>query len=74
MDKRICFLYTETNGLHKTSDDITKKNLFNFARLVVLNYEIGTVNNGEYTVEQNIKQIIIVSYIFHMFSYFYLYI
>jgi site-specific recombinase XerD len=30
MSKRICFLYTETNGLHKTTEDITKKNLFNF--------------------------------------------
>ena len=25
MNKRICFLYTETNGLHKTNDEITKK-------------------------------------------------
>lgn len=58
MNKIICFLYTETNGLHKTNDDITKKNLFSFARLVVLNYEIGIVDNGEYIIEQNIKQII----------------
>ena len=58
MTKRICFLYTETNGLHKTNDEITKKNLFSFARLVVLNYEIGIVDNGEYIIEQNIKQII----------------
>jgi DNA polymerase III epsilon subunit-like protein len=58
MDKRICFLYTETNGLHKTNDDITKKNLFSFARLVVLNYEIGVVNNDEYTQEKTVKFII----------------
>jgi DNA polymerase III epsilon subunit-like protein len=58
MDKRICFLYTETNGLHKTTDELTKKNIFNFARLVVLNYEIGIIKNDEYTIEHNIKQII----------------
>ena len=58
MNKRICFLYTETNGLHKTNDEITKKNLFNFARLVVLNYEIGVVINDEYTPEKKVKHII----------------
>lgn len=58
MNKRICFLYTETNGLHQTIDDITKKNLFNFARLVVLNYEIGSINNNEYTQEKKIRSII----------------
>jgi DNA polymerase III epsilon subunit-like protein len=58
MDKRICFLYTETNGLHKTNDEITKKNLFSFARLVVLNYEIGVVTNDEYIQEKKVKFII----------------
>lgn len=58
MNKKICFLYTETNGLHQTSDAITKKNLFCFARLVVLNYEIGTIVNDEYILEKKIKYII----------------
>ena len=58
MNKRICFLYTETNGLHQTNNDITKKNLFCFARLVVLNYEIGTIVNDEYIQEKKIKYII----------------
>jgi len=58
MNKKICFLYTETNGLHQTNDDITKKNLFSFARLVVLNYEIGVVINNEYTLEKSVKHII----------------
>jgi len=57
MNKRICFLYTETNGLHQTTDDITKKNLFGFARPVVINYEIGTFDNN-WTQEKNIKEII----------------
>jgi len=58
MTKRICFLYTETNGLHQTNDIITKKNLYCFARPVVINYEIGIVTNNEYTQEKNIKYII----------------
>lgn len=58
MNKKICFLYTETNGLHQTNDDITKKNLFCFARLVVLNYEIGVVINNEYVQEKKVKYII----------------
>jgi len=58
MNKKICFIYTETNGLHKTNDDITKKNLFCFARLVVLNYEIGTVINDEYIQDKKVRLII----------------
>ena len=58
MNKKICFIYTETNGLHKTNDDITKKNLFCFARLVVLNYEIGTIINDEYIQDKKVRLII----------------
>jgi DNA polymerase III epsilon subunit-like protein len=58
MNKKICFLYTETNGLHQTKDDITKKNLFCFARLVVLNYEIGSIINNEYIQEKKVRHII----------------
>jgi hypothetical protein len=38
--KKICFMYTDTNGLHELNEDVSKKNLFGFARLVSLNYEI----------------------------------
>ena len=58
MSKRVCFLYTETNGLHQTNFYVSKKNIYLFARLVILNYEIGSVNNGEYNEEITIKQII----------------
>ncbi len=58
MAKRLCFLYTETNGLHQTHENVSKKNIYAFARLVVLNYEIGIINNGEYNEEFSIKQII----------------
>ena len=57
MYKRICILYTGTTGLHQTNDDITKKNLFCFARMVTLNYEIGYFKNGEFIQEKLIHQI-----------------
>jgi hypothetical protein len=41
MSKYICFINTETNGEHELDEDICKKNLFGFARLLILNYEIG---------------------------------
>ena len=41
MPKNICFVYVETNGLHKTDENISKKNMFKFARPVCLNYIIG---------------------------------
>jgi DNA polymerase III epsilon subunit-like protein len=37
---KIVYIYCQTNGLHQTNEDVTKKNLFEFARLVSLNYEI----------------------------------
>tara|TARA_A100001015_G_scaffold129909_1_gene144137 strand:- start:666 stop:1247 length:582 start_codon:yes stop_codon:yes gene_type:complete len=41
MPKLVCFLYTQTNGLHNSNDFVSKKNLFEFARPVSLNYIIG---------------------------------
>ena len=55
--KRICFIHTETNGLHQTEKDVGKKYLYNFARLVKLNYEIG-IYDGEYKREKIIQHII----------------
>ena len=48
MKKTLCFIYTETTGLHQTNENVCKKNLFCFARLVVLNYEIGYVENKKF--------------------------
>lgn len=56
--KRICFIYTETTGLHNTTKEVLKKNLYNYARLVVLNYEIGIVKNNNFISEIKIRQII----------------
>lgn len=58
MPTKICFIHTETNGLHKTNEIVTKKNLYNFARLVILNYEIGYIENNEYFIEKTERIII----------------
>lgn len=41
MPRLICFIYTQTNGLHNSNDFVTKKNMFEFARPVSLHYIIG---------------------------------
>ena len=56
--KNICFLYTETNGLHELNEDVIKKNLYGFARLVSLNYEIGYLENNKFI--SSIKKRIII--------------
>lgn len=58
MFKRICFVYTETNGLHHTNEVVSKKKLFCYARLVSLNYEIGIFKNNEFILEKKVKQIV----------------
>ena len=60
MDKSkiVCFLYTDTNGLHELNENVTKKKLYGFARLVSLNYEIGYVKNNKFISEINNKIII----------------
>jgi hypothetical protein len=56
--KKICFLYTDTNSLHELNEDVTKKNLFGFARLVSINYEIGYVENNKFVSKINNRIII----------------
>ena len=56
--RKFCILYTETNGLHETSDDVCKKNLFEFARLVSLNYEIGYRENNKFICTKKVRSII----------------
>jgi DNA polymerase III epsilon subunit-like protein len=57
MTKTICFLYTSTNGLHLTNNIINKKNLYLFARPVMIQYIIGTVKDNLFTEIKNIKMI-----------------
>jgi len=60
MDNKVCFLYTETNGLHKTNENITKKKLYNYARLVSLHYIIGYYNekSNEFETCKNVYNIV----------------
>ena len=58
MQKQICFIYTETNGLHQTNEDVSKKILYNFARMVTLNYEIGYVQGKEYIIEKKVRIVV----------------
>jgi hypothetical protein len=43
---KICFIYTDTNGLHKTNDNVSTKNLYKFARLIAIHYMIGEYNSS----------------------------
>lgn len=54
---RICFFHTDTNNLHQTNDDVSKKNLYCFARLVRLTYEIGYMKNNEFISEMKVVKI-----------------
>ncbi len=37
----ICFIYTDTNGLHKCNDFVSTKKLYKYARLIAMHYIIG---------------------------------
>jgi len=52
---KICFFHTDTNNLHQTDDTVSKKNLYSFARLVKLSYEIGTFNNNKFVSEKKVE-------------------
>jgi DNA polymerase III epsilon subunit-like protein len=55
---RICFIYTDTNGLHKTNDFVSTKNLYKFARLIAIHYMIGEYNNTS-IINQRVVDIIL---------------
>jgi len=64
MHKRLCFIYTETTGLHKNTSYVIKKELYKYARMVTLNYEIGYFNPNsdpkkrEFITENKVRTII----------------
>lgn len=58
MFKRLCFVYTETNGLHQSTEDVNKKKLYYYARLVALNYEIGYFKDNEFILEKKVRKIV----------------
>jgi hypothetical protein len=42
---QICFIYTDTNGLHKSNDFVCTKKLYKYARLIAIHYIIGEYNS-----------------------------
>jgi hypothetical protein len=52
---KICFIYTDTNGLHKTNDFVSTKNLYKFARLIAIHYMIGDYDGSLKNVITNHK-------------------
>lgn len=48
MPRLVCFLYTQTNGLHNSNEAVSKKNMFEFARPVSLSYIIGYRQGKEF--------------------------
>jgi len=44
---KVCFIYTDTNGLHKSNDYVSTKNLYKIARLIAIHYMVCDYNNGQ---------------------------
>jgi hypothetical protein len=57
----ICFLYTDTNGLHKCSYNPSSKNLYKYARLVAFHYMIGEYNIETFKFTETLKKNIILT-------------
>jgi DNA polymerase III epsilon subunit-like protein len=57
MYKRICFIYTETTGLHSCNKPVIKKKLYAYSRMVSLNYEIGYLKSNEFIQEKVVRTI-----------------
>ena len=45
---KVCYIYTHTNGIHNSSEFVSKKNMFEFSRLIQLKYSIGYYENDKY--------------------------
>jgi DNA polymerase III epsilon subunit-like protein len=59
MHKKICFIYTETTGLHKSNKNVIKKELFKYARMVTINYIIGYFKDmKEFVSEKKVRTIV----------------
>ncbi len=55
---KLCFIYTDTNGLHKCNQNPSSKNLYKYARLIAIHYMVGTYIDNLFTYEYT-KHIII---------------
>ena len=59
--KTICFIYTEINddiNNYDYTEDTSKKTLFNFGRLLYINYEIGYRENDKFVSIKKEKKIV----------------
>ena len=63
MPKNICFIYAETNGTHKTTEIVSKKNIFKFARPICINYIIGYKQGDDFVEIVNERKIFKPEYI-----------
>jgi DNA polymerase III epsilon subunit-like protein len=48
---KLCFIYTDTNGLHKCNQNPSSKNLYKYARLIAIHYMIGTYSDNIFTFD-----------------------
>ena len=58
MSNKVCFFYTDTNGLHTVNKDVNKKYIYGIARLVSLHYSIGTYVDNKYVEEKRVNVIV----------------
>lgn len=59
MSNKVCFIYTNTNGLHNTDEFVSKKNMFEFARLIELKYSIGYYDSNNKYIEEIKEKLIL---------------
>ncbi len=45
---QLCFIYTDTNGLHKYNNFVSTKKLYKFARLIAIHYLIGEYTDNKF--------------------------
>jgi len=52
---KVCFINTATNGLHTAYGDVSKKNMYGIARLIMVEYLIGYYQNDKFIEEKKEK-------------------
>jgi hypothetical protein len=51
MSIKLCFLYVNVNGNHKSDEFVNEKNIYNYARPIYIEYEIGEyLKNNKYKI------------------------
>lgn len=57
MSNKLCFIYTDMNGIHTSDEDVSSKNLYNYARVIAIHYSIG-IFDKMYKEEKNVSVIL----------------